>query len=149
MILVRYRGPCGECGESQSLFVRVGNRDSSLDLCENCLAAAARLFAAPRDLRESYGLPDDPTIILTRTSDACPVQYDVSADGHEFYFRARGNGWRFEEMVDETWVHSKVLLDGYVDTMFAAGYMPELAEALIRWGISVWRHERPRVEEGA
>jgi len=44
-------------------------------------------------------------LVLERTCDSCPTQYEGSIDGYPLYFRMRWGGWRFTVAEKEIALH--------------------------------------------
>lgn len=82
-------------------------------------------------------------VIINEIVGNCPVQADGMIDGHEFYFRARGQRWgiwiatgRALDILDPgNWFYE----EAYGTEPFAAGWMEEsearafIEQAAVRW----------------
>ena len=74
----------------------------------------------------------------------CPVQIEGEVDGAWFYFRARGEVWRFEiASTREDWDDDRLIFETsatYGDGPYSAGWMP-LHEAFgfVAQAIEQWR----------
>jgi hypothetical protein len=77
---------------------------------------------------------------------ACPVQGEGTLDGHDVYYRSRGEGWQFhvagpsgDVFGDDAWEYAEVPYifpdGGWVDR--------SVSEACIRRAVAKWREENP------
>lgn len=87
----------------------------------------------------------DPGVIITTIGGFCPVQAEGTIDGHEFYFRARGERWTIgiggDPVMAADWHYGEDYqpTDGW-EVKFAAGYMTvEEAEAFINKAAGLYR----------
>jgi hypothetical protein len=91
----------------------------------------------------------EPIVTITLIGGNCPVQAEGDVDGHEFYFRARGNYWRMniggEVVCNPEWSYE----EPYGDEPYAAGWMSEdEARAFIAKAVRLWAERRQPEDDG-
>lgn len=124
------------------LLNHTGRFGKELYLVERFLQGARSVETAP--CRGTSGAIEEPGLTI-EWGGACPVQGEGTLDGHEVYYRARGEGWSFR--VDmcgcgdvygaDAWVYSERPYFHPDGGWLAAS----VSEANIRKAVAKWREE--------
>lgn len=88
------------------------------------------------------------SLVIDTLGGMCPVQAEGTIDGVPFYFRARGEHWKFSAGIDPVkislgWAEGFFREEEWGDGPFSAGYMPlDEAQKIIEKCAAEFQQER-------